>query len=384
MTSRDRGVRVGIVGTGYISRGLTRVLRADTSLDVSLVLTRRTPERVTGLAVEQRQITRSTHALIDDSDIVIECSGAPVYATEVLSQVLDAGIPVVTVDSELQVTTGTWLARKGFITEAEGDQPGSIAALLKDVLEMGFTPLVLGNIKGFLNRTPTDDEMRYWATRHGISVEQVTSFTDGTKLHIEQVLVANGLHADIFQDGLLGVECADYRDGATQLAKQADSLGVTVSDYVLSPQSPAGVFIAATHEQEQAPFLRYYKLGDGPYYVLTRPFHLCHLEVLKTVRQVLQGGGLLLNNGETPQLSVAALAKRRLIPGETIKRGIGGVSVRGEAVRISDCPGHVPIGLVFDVVVMRHVEPGDIVTFDDIDIRESQALAAWQETVESK
>ncbi len=384
MNSRERGVRVGIIGTGYISRGLSYVLRDDDSLEASIILTRRNPEQVNDLAVEQRQVTNSTQELIDNSDIVIECSGAPVYATEVLSQVMEAGIQIVTVDSELQVTTGTWLAKKGLITEAEGDQPGSIAALLRDVLAMGFEPLVLGNIKRFLNRTPTEEQMRYWATHNGISVEQVTSFTDGTKLQIEQALAANGLNADIIQKGLLGLECADYRDGATQLARQADSLGVRVSDYVLSPQSPAGVFIAAKHEREQAPFLRYYKLGDGPYYVLTKPFHLCHLEVSKTIRQVLRGEGILLNNGENPQLSVATLAKRRLVPGETIKRGMGSFSVRGEAVRISDYPEHVPIGLVFDVVVKRYVDPGEVITFDDIDIRESQALVAWQETVKAK
>ncbi|PIU23053.1 MAG: NAD(P)-dependent oxidoreductase, partial [Chloroflexi bacterium CG08_land_8_20_14_0_20_45_12] len=79
------------------------------------------------------------------------CSGDPVYATKVLSEVIVAGIPVITMDSELQITTGSWLSKKGLITEAEGDQPGSIAVLYKDVLAMGFEPLVLGNIKGFLN-----------------------------------------------------------------------------------------------------------------------------------------------------------------------------------------------------------------------------------------
>jgi predicted homoserine dehydrogenase-like protein len=283
-------------------------------------------------------------------------------------------------DAELHVTTGTWLAKKGLITEAEGDQPGSIAALYKDVVGMGFEPVVLGNIKGFLNHTPTEYEMRYWANRSGISLEQVTSFTDGTKIQIEQTLVANGLGADIAQKGMLGIESVDYQDGAKELARRADAMGLIISDYVLSPKSPAGVFIAAKHDREQAPFLRYYKLGEGPYYVLTRPFHICHMEISKTIRQVLDGGGVLLNNGENPQVSVATVAKRRLVPGEVIKRGVGSFSVRGEAVKNSEYTGHVPIGLVFDVVLKRFVEPGEVVSFDDIEIPESQALVAWQDT----
>jgi predicted homoserine dehydrogenase-like protein len=382
--SREIETRVGIVGTGYIARGLTYALRSDESLGVSRVLTRRNPEQVKDLAVENRQITSSPQELIDNSGIIVECSGDPVYATSVVSEAMNAGLKVVTMDSELQITSGSWLAKKGLITEAEGDQPGSIAALHKEVLAMGFEPVVLGNIKGFLNHTPTKDEMKYWANRQGISLDQVTSFTDGTKIQIEQTLVANGLNATIAQQGMVGIECVDYQDGAKRLAERAETVGAKISDYVLSPKSPAGVFITAKHEAEQAPYLRYYKLGDGPYYVLTRPFHLCHLEISKTIKQVLRGEGVLLNNGENPQISVATIAKRRLIPGEIVKRGIGSFVVRGEAVKIDENPAHVPIGLVFDVVLKRYVEPGQIITFDDIEIPESQALVAWQETINQK
>lgn len=353
-------------------------------MEVSRIITRRNPDNVKGLAVEQSQIVNSVQELIDNSDVVVECSGDPVYATKMLTKVMDAGLPVVTMDSELQITTGSWLAKRGFITEAEGDQPGSIAALYKEVLTMGFKPLVLGNIKGFLNINPTKSDMEYWASRHGISLDQVTSFTDGTKIQIEQTLVANGLGAGIAQNGLLGIECVDYQDGAKRLAEKADALGITIADYVLSPKSPAGVFIAAKHEGEQTPYLRYYKLGEGPYYILTRPFHLCHLEISKTIKQVLRGEGILLNNGERPNISVATIAKRRLLPGEIIKRGVGSFNVRGEAVKISENPQHLPIGLVFDVVLKRYVEPGEIVTFDDVEIPESQALIAWQEIVKNK
>jgi len=378
---KEGETKIGIIGTGFIARGLSYRLNKDESLCLSRVLTRRKPEYIRDLALGGGRVTNSIQELVDNSDLVVECSGDPVYATRVLFKVMNAGIPVITMDSELQITTGSWLSKRGLITEAEGDQPGSIATLYKDVLAMGFEPLVLGNIKGFLNHTPTEDEMRYWAGENGISLEQVTSFTDGTKIQIEQTVVANGLGAQIVQRGLMRVECTSYQDGAKILAQKADSLGVMISDYVLSPGSPAGVFVAAKHNLEQAPYLKYYKLGDGPYYVLTRPFHLCHLEISKTIHRVLRGEGVLLNNGDDPRISVATIAKRRLIPGEIVKRGIGSFTVRGEAIEITESPQHVPIGLVFDVVLKRYVEPGQIITFDDIEIPESQALIAWQETI---
>ena len=39
--------------------------------------------------------------------------------------------------------------------------------------------------------------MLHWSRRNGISLPMVTAFTDGTKLQIEQALVANGLGATI-------------------------------------------------------------------------------------------------------------------------------------------------------------------------------------------
>lgn len=69
-------------------------------------------------------------------------------------------------DAELHVTTGSYLTRKpGLITEAEGDQPGCLAALKEEALAMGFQILAYGNIKGFLKLNPSRDDMQYWS-RH--------------------------------------------------------------------------------------------------------------------------------------------------------------------------------------------------------------------------
>lgn len=242
---------------------------------------------------------------------------------------------------------------------------------------MGFHPLVYGNIKGFLNENPGLDDMRYWAKRNGITLQQVTSFTDGTKVQAEQALVANGFEADIALPGLTGATVPDLDTGAEQLARAAESAGSTLSDFIVCSQGPPGVFVVATHEEEQAPYLRYYKLGDGPHYALVRGYHLCHLEIVKTIRRVVQGGGPLLNNGLRPRIGVAAIAKRSLLPGEAIPHGIGSFDVRGSTVRIVEEPEHVPIGLLHDATVKRAVAPGEIVRFDDVELPHTLALDAW-------
>lgn len=52
------------------------------------------------------------------------------YATPIVRKVMEAGIQVVTMDSELQITTGSYLKQigKNLLKEAEGDQPGCLAA----------------------------------------------------------------------------------------------------------------------------------------------------------------------------------------------------------------------------------------------------------------
>jgi predicted homoserine dehydrogenase-like protein len=368
--------RIGIVGTGFIARGLTFVLEKQKDLQVSKVLTRREISSCTEFP-RKDALTNSVQELIDTSDVVVECSGDALHATEVIDQALTAARPVVTMDAEFHVTTGSYFVPRGLLTEAEGDQPGCLAALKEDALQMGFTPLVYGNIKGFLHHTPTLDDMKHWAEKQGISLEQVISFTDGTKIQMEQALVANGLGADIAAPGLLGIASEDVPTGANLLAEHAERLGCALSDYLLSPKSPAGVFIVATHEGHQQPYLKTFKFGEGPYYTLLRNFHFCHLEVPKTIRRVLRGGGVLLNNTESPRISVAAVAKRPLARGQIIRRGIGSFDVRGIAIRITEEPDHLPIGLLADAVIVRSLEPGQLIRFRDVEIPDSLAKQAW-------
>jgi predicted homoserine dehydrogenase-like protein len=287
-------------------------------------------------------------------------------------------------DSELQVTTGSSLIGKGYITEAEGDQPGCLAALNNEVLDMGFKPLLYINMKKYLNYNPDIDSMKYWAKKSRISIEQVTSFTDGTKVEIEQVLVANGLGADILPEGMIGGDKIydEFVQGATSLAEVAKENGIVMSDFLMCRNnSAAGVFIVAEHNEFQSPYLAYYKLGDGPYYILERPYHLCHLEIIKTLKNVVNGMPPLLTNSSSPTYSVAAIAKRTFKSGDRIERGMGSFDVRGRGIAIDSCLDHVPIGLLFDAQIKREIPEGEILRFDDLILPESEALEIWKKIV---
>ncbi len=375
-------IRIGVIGTGFIANGLMKAIECQPDMVVSAVLTRRP---LSDFPLSELH-TQSVDELLNKSQVIIECAGDPIYGTEVVARALEASLPVITMDAELQVTSGTYLSTLGVLTEAEGDQPGALAALKREALAMGFKPLVYGNLKGFLNHLPTMEDMQYWAKVQGISLDQVTAFTDGTKLQLEQVLVANGLGATIACQGLLGYSSADVEEGSYRLAAQAKNLGQPISDYLLSQPGapkklPAGVFITGEHDPRQAPSLKYLKLGEGPFYTLLRNYHLCHLEIPKTIREVMQGGQVLLDNSSKPSTSVVAIAKTALKPGQFINQALGSFEVRGEAILINTMPDHLPIGLMRNARIRHHIEPGQLLTMGDVDLPNSLALKAWQYTL---
>ncbi len=374
-------VRVGAVGTGFIVREVAHALAAAADLDLTRVLTRRPVDEVDG--VDRAALTHDVDELIAASDIVFESTGDPVHATAVVEQALLAGRPVVTMDAELHVTTGTYLAGLGYLTEADGDQPGATALLRREALDMGFRPLAYVNVKGFLDPNPGREAMEHWSGLQGLSVTETTSFTDGTKLQIEQALCANAFGATLDRAGMIGGAVRDLH-ATDHLVAAARERGRPIADYILCPGAPPGVAVLADHDAalrhpHYGPYEKLRTAGDSAY-VLVRPFHLCGLEVVKSLRAVVLGEPPLLTNGtDPPHVGVAAVAKRDLATGTLVDHGIGSFDVRGEAVIVSERPDHLPLGLLRHARLRRDVERGATVTADDVDLPESRALEIWRE-----
>lgn len=365
---------IGISGTGFIGRGLAAHLLRLGRYRVGPILTRRSLDSLAHPAADN--LCRDIDTLVRVSDLVVECSGDVLHATEVIERALDAGKPVVTMNTEFHVTVGSAFVGRGLLTEAEGDQPGCLAALHRRLVTAGFTPRVLGNIKGFLNHRPSREDMHFWATRQGISLAQVTAFTDGTKLQCEQALVANGLGAGIARRGLLGPVAQDLAEGARTLAQAARESGATISDYVLNAGGPAGVFIVAAHDDTD--LLRYLKLGEGPDYFMLQPTHLCHLEIPLTIEQALRGD-ILLDNGRAPRVGVVAVAKTDLLPGTLIERALGSFDCRGEAAPFALHRDHPPIGLLQGARVETAVQAGETLRWDQVSLPPSRALDLFRQ-----
>ncbi|HCD05811.1 MAG TPA: NAD(P)-dependent oxidoreductase [Methylophaga sp.] len=377
--------KIGIVGTGFIAYGVAKMLLKSSDMTVSKILTRRKLDFNDLPQLPQSLYTQSIQELIDESDLILECSGDVLHATRVISEVVKTDKKVITIDAEFQVTSASYFIKRGaYISEADGDQPGCLARLKQELVGMGCEPLAYVNLKGFLNPNPVEEEMRYWADKQKLTLSQVTSFTDGTKLQIEQALVANGLNAAIAKEGMIGATVEKLED-LDYLVDAAKALGAPVSEYLLCNGAPPGVLILADHEE--ANLLPGYlalsrlKTTKKTAYIFVRPFHIPHLEVMNTFRRVINGEGVLINNSSSPTITAGAVAKRQLNPGDKILQGAGGFDARGYVLEIKNHKNAVPICLLQDTPVIRKIEPGQIITFDDVDLTNTTALECYLDSL---
>ena len=376
--------RIGVIGSGFIATGLRDLIHASDDFILPKVLTRRSINSIQGYP--DGVLTNSLNELIDNSDIVFECSGDVIYATDSILAATNAKKKVVTMNAELHVTTGSYFVRRGdYVTDADGDQPGCLARLKQEIVGMGFEPMAYVNIKGFINLNPERKEMEYWSEQQGIRLEQVVSFTDGSKLQIEQAFVANALGATIAPNGMTGMRVESLND-MDYLVRIAEQLAQPVSDFTLCKGAPPGVLIVA--KNKEADRLGKYIVGplrttEGSAYIMLRPYHLCHLEALNTVRKVMLGDEMLINNSANPELTVVGLAKHKISRGDIIERGAGGFDVRGLAVKVSTNKNAVPVCLLQNTRVIRDIEPGQIVCFDDVEMVESNALNFYSQILNS-
>jgi len=196
----------------------------------------------------------------------------------------------------------------------------------------------------------------------------VTSFADGTKLSMESTLVANATGFGVLQRGMRGHRLEHVNDVVSKFDAEELLAGGWV-DFVLGAQPGSGAFVVG-HDDDpvKAEYMRYFKMGDGPFYVFYRPFHLPHLEVpLTAARAVLFHDAAVAPAGHA--CDVVAVAKRDLRQGDTLD-GIGGFDCYGmiENAAVSRGERLLPMGLAGGCVLARDVPKDRAVSYDDVEL----------------
>jgi predicted homoserine dehydrogenase-like protein len=115
--------------------------------------------------------------------------------------------------------------------------------------------------------------------------------------------------------------------------------------------------------------LALYKLGAGPFYCFSTPYHLCHFEVPNSVaRAVLFKDAVVAPLG-APTVEVVATAKRDLRSGETLE-DMGYFTTFGQAENadIVHRDRLLPMGISPDCKLRRNIAKDQVLTYDDVEI----------------
>jgi predicted homoserine dehydrogenase-like protein len=119
-------------------------------------------------------------------------------------------------------------------------------------------------------------------------------------------------------------------------------------------------------------------MGNGPYYTLFRPFHLCSIEVPLTCAMLVLRKKANMVPLDRLTSEVFAVAKKNLKPGDVLDT-IGGVAYYSlidtyEAARKDNL---LPIGLAKGAKVIRDIPMDKPVTLDDVEVKPSTVFTLW-------
>ncbi|MEU6696843.1 SAF domain-containing protein [Pseudonocardia sp. NPDC046786] len=411
--AENRPIRVGLVGAGFMGRGLVnQIVNSTPGMDVVAIANRTvptavrayteaglTPVEVSTTGEVEAAIAQGTPAVLGDAfallaaeniDVLVDVTGAVEFGARVTVAAIERGLPVVTMNAELDGTVGPLLAEKArqagvVLTGADGDQPGVQANLLRFVKGIGITPLVAGNIKGLQDEYRNPTTQQGFAEKWGQDPYMVTSFADGTKVSFEQAIVANAFGFTVGERGMYGRDHAGHVDELTGVydVEELRELGGVV-DYVVGAKPGPGIYVLGTHDDpKQRHYLNLYKLGEGPLYSFYTPYHLCHFEVPNTIVRAVDFADAALTPPGAQRVDVVATAKRDLKAGHTLD-GLGGYDSYGvaEASPVTRSERLLPMGVAEGGVLTRDVAKDEVLTYDDVTLPPGRLIDVLREEQE--
>jgi predicted homoserine dehydrogenase-like protein len=244
---------------------------------------------------------------------------------------------------------------------------------------LGFEPVVIGKGKNNpLNPAATPDTVAESARKADKDPYQVASYVDGTKTMFEMTCAANATGCRPMQRGMTGPEAT--LETVSQIFALEEDGGITkfpgAVDFVQGSSMAGGVFITVRVEDERIRAdLEYLKVGKGKYFTFFRPYHLWFLEAPISIARAHLSRETTLVPLDDPVAEVMTVAKRALNPGDQLDTFGGytfhGVMDRAEVARDLNA---LPVGLAPGAEIVRPVEAGETVTWNDVKLDEDSQV----------
>lgn len=391
-------VHVALAGCGFMGRGLVnQIVNSVPGMALAAIAVRDPDQAFKALidagvgdatavegppalkrAIQQgvTAVTEDFHAITqtDGIDAVIDATGAVEFGCHLALDCFAGGKHLVLMNAELDATVGAELGRLAdaagvVLTGCDGDQPGLQMNLIRFVRSIGITPLVSGNLKGFHDPSRNPTTQQGFARRWGQNPWMVTSFADGTKMSVDQTIVANATGMSLHKRGMLGRNHGGHVDQLTQCydIDELRALGGAV-DYVVHAKPNPGVYCLGTQDDpKQQHYLELYQQGAGPLYSFYTPHRLCHFEVPMTAAQTVLTGDATVRALGVRHVEAVTTAKIDLKAGTVLDR-LGGFHYYGEAEKahIARAERLLPIGAAEGCILVRDIPKGATLTYHDV------------------
>nr|MBS0021130.1 homoserine dehydrogenase [Gammaproteobacteria bacterium] len=417
LASQGQPIRVAVTGAGgFMGRGIclqlgiTPGFRLIAAVDVDRPQAAEAArlygapwvEATSGAAIAQALTQRRTivtddfFALLEhgqaEIDVLVESTNNLGFALRAVEYALRNGIHVVLMNAELDCFFGPWLHQVGkesgaLVSSDAGDQHGVLLRLLEEIQLWGLEVVMAGNIKGFLDRYATPASILEEANIRHLDPIACAAMTDGTKLNIEMALVANATGLIPSRPGMIGPRAEHVHEVFDKF--DLESLrNPGVVDYLLGAEPGGGVFAVGYCEHPvQREYLKYYKMGEGPFYLFYRPYHLCHLETPYAIASVAIGKRPILIPQRPRVADVVAYAKCDLPADTEISIGLGGNHLYGliERQTILRSSDLVPICLFEQerdeqkVRIIRPVRKDHPITWHDVALPETTLVDTFRQ-----
>lgn len=389
-------VRVALVGGGYMARcialqfatavrGMRLVAIANRTVDKAVRAYRDAGVdevvHAVSLASLEDAIARGRFAVTDDAmlvcqagavDAVIEVTGHVEFGTQVCFEAIRHGKHAILLGAEVDASVGpilkTYADRAGVVyTYTDGDEPGVGMNLYRFLDSMGYEPVLMGQMKGFLDRYRNPDTQQELATRLGQNPAVLACFADGSKLALEAAIMGNATGFVPQVRGMRGYPCAHVNDMLKQFSPD-DFAQHGLVEYSLGAAPHTGAFVICRNDHpEKRKLMAYLKMGDGPLYMFYTPYHLPPWQIPHSVARAALFSDPTITPRGAPSCDTVSYAKRDLKIGETLD-GMGGFTCYGLVERYEVCAneGFLPIAVSLDCVLTRDVNKDQPIRYADV------------------
>ncbi|MCS6948553.1 MAG: hypothetical protein NZM12_13160 [Steroidobacteraceae bacterium] len=389
-------IKAALVGAGYMGRGIAlQIISSFPGIRLAAVVNRHIEQaerayrdsgvdelrRVDTPAQLDRAIESGTYAVTDDPAVacragrieaIIETTGDVEYGATVALEAILHGKHVVLMNAEVDSTVGPILKvhadRAGVVyTYTDGDEPGVAMNLFRFVDGIGYRPVAMGQIKGFLDRYRNPDTQREFAAKHKQKPAMVASFADGSKLAIESTIMGNATGFKPVVRGMRGPRCAHVKE-LLQHFTLDDFADGGVVDFVLGAEPHTGAFVIGYNDHPvKREYMQYFKFGEGPLYVFYTPYHLPHLQLPDSVARAVLFADPTLTPRGAPVCEAITVAKRDLKAGEILD-GMGGFAAYGLVDRHDICAreNYLPMALSIGCKLKTDVPKDTPLRYSDV------------------